>query len=65
MVEDNVYGTTPRLEGTLTYPLTLGANEYFVLVDGRAGGEESRYYGVVSGADVNGKVITQMRRNHL
>lgn len=65
MVEDNIYGTTPRFEGALTYPVTLGADEYFVLVDGRAGGEDSRYYGVVSGKEIDGKVLMLMRRNHL
>ena len=65
MSEDNVYAPTPRIEGTITYPLTLGENEYFVLSDGREGGEDSRYYGVISENDVNGKVVTLMRRNHL
>lgn len=66
VIEDNIYGvSTPRIEGTLTYPVTLGEDEYFVLSDRRGGSEDSRYYGVVSGSDVNGKVVTIMRRNHL
>ena len=65
VLEDNVYASTPRIAGTLTYPLTLGENEYFVLSDGRAGSEDIRYYGVISESEVNGKVVTLMRRNHL
>lgn len=65
MIEPNVYGSTPRYEGFVTYPLTLGEDEYFVLVDARTGGEDSRYYGAVSGTELCGKVITLLRRNHL
>ena len=63
--EPKIFYTTPRFEGYEEYPQTVPEGEYFILVDKRESGEDSRYYGVVSGADVNGKVVTIMRRNHL
>lgn len=65
MVEANVYTPTPRYEGFVEYPLTLGEGEYFVLADHRSGGEDSRYYGKVSEKEMLGKVITVLRRSNL
>lgn len=65
MVETNVYSATPRYEGFVEYPVTLGEGEYFILSDSRNGGEDSRYYGTVAENEIQGKVITVLRRNHL
>lgn len=65
MVESNIYAVTPRYEGFVEYPLTLGKGEYFILADARNGGEDSRYYGKVSESEIRGKVITILRRNNL
>ena len=63
--ESNIYSTTPRYEGFVDYPVTLGEGEYFVLADSRNGGEDSRYYGVVGEKDIRGLVILIIRRNNL
>lgn len=65
MIESNIYYETPRYEGFVEYPLTLQKDEYFVLVDMRNGGEDSRYYGVVRKEEIRGTVVTVIRRNNL
>jgi signal peptidase I len=65
IVEPEIYYTTPRYEGRVTYPVTLGENEFFILCDFREGAKDSRYYGVVSGGEIQGKVITVIRRSNL
>lgn len=64
VIEPNIYTSTPRYEGFVRYPLTLGEGEYFVLADYRNGGEDSRYYGAVTEKEVLGTVITVIRRNN-
>lgn len=65
MIETNIYSITPRYEGFVEYPLSLGKGEYFILVDSRNGGTDSRYYGKVSDSEIQGKVITVLRRSNL
>ena len=59
MVESTIY------EGFLEYPVTLGSDEYFVLADSRNGGADSRYFGPVKKGEIEGTVITILRRNNL
>lgn len=61
--EDGIYYSTPRYEGFVEYPLTIGQNEYFVLVDMREGGEDSRYFGTVKQSEIDGLVISVLRRD--
>ena len=65
MIERGIYAKTPRFEGYTEYPLTLGKEQCFVLVDGREGGEDSRYFGPVEKQEILGTVITLLRRNNL
>lgn len=65
MIESNIFYPTPLYEGFVEFPLTLGADECFVLSDSRNGGEDSRYYGPVSRDELLGTVITVVRRNNL
>lgn len=65
LTEHNIFVSTPRYEGFTEYPLKLGSGEYFVLVDQRKGGEDSRFFGPVTGDEISGVVITLMRRNKL
>ena len=65
MIENNIYSATPRFEGFVSYPLTLSESEYFILADARGGCEDSRYYGAVQKSEIQGKIITVLRRNHL
>lgn len=65
VVESDIYYTTPAYESGVTYPLTLGEEEFFVLCDYREGGRDSRYFGPVQRSEIKGKVITVIRRSGL
>ena len=66
VIESNIfYPTKPYEEGKAQYPLKLGAGEYFVMADQRNGGMDSRYFGVVNAEEIQGVVITVLRRNNL
>ena len=65
MIERGIFESTPRYKGFVDYPLTLPENTYFVLVDKRDGGEDSRYYGPVKLDEILGTVITIVRRTNL
>ncbi len=45
----------------LTYPVTLGEKEYFVLGDNRTNSVDSRNYGAVKENDIQGRVIAVLR----
>lgn len=47
------------------FPVTIGEGEYFVLGDNRIKAEDSRIYGVVSNREIQGSVITLIRRRGL
>lgn len=60
--ENYIYeGTLPLT--TIKYPLTLKDNEYFVLVDSREHGEDSRYFGPVKKSEIAGRVAGLFRRS--
>ena len=65
MIESNIFYSTQPYEGYTTYPVTLGPGEVFVLADSRQGGEDSRYFGPVSVDEIQGAVITIVRRSNL
>jgi len=65
LVETNIFYPTPRYEGFTEYPLTLAADECFVLSDYRNGGTDSRYFGPVKKSEIAGTVISILRRNNL
>ncbi len=63
--EPKIYYTTPRYEGYEEFPQTIPEGEYFILVDRREGGEDSRYYGTVKAKEIKGSVVTLIRRNNI
>ncbi len=63
--ETNIFYETQRYEGFVDYPVTLEPDTYFILVDQRKSGEDSRYYGPVKKSEILGTVITIMRRTNL
>ena len=65
MVETNIFFETYPLEGFTAYPVTLEADECFVLADQRGGSEDSRFFGPVKYKEIEGTVITVLRRNNL
>lgn len=61
-IETAIYEKTyPYTEG-ITFPVTVGNNEVFVLGDSREDATDSRIYGCVSIDATNGTVVTVIRR---
>lgn len=59
--ESGIYTETlPYTEG-ISFPLTLGPDEYFVLGDNRTNAKDSRIYGTVNKEDIKGTVIALLR----
>jgi len=65
MIESGIFYPTNAYAGYTEYPVTLGENEYFILADFRNGGVDSRFYGPVNAEEIQGTVITILRRNNL
>ena len=66
VVEYNISGATRPYENSgVSYPLTLGPDECFVLADTREGGMDSRYFGPVSKDELAGTAIAIWRRVNL
>ena len=59
--ETGIYTETlPYTEG-ISFPVTLGEDEYFVLGDSRSNAEDSRIYGPVKKEEIKGAFITLLR----
>ena len=65
MVEPNIFYEKYPLEGFTEYPLKLADDECFILSDQRKGTEDSRFFGPVNYREMEGTVISVMRRNNL
>ena len=65
MSETNIVYETYPLKGFTKYPLTLQADECFIMMDQRKGTEDSRYFGPVKYSEIEGTVISIMRRSNL
>lgn len=63
--ENGIFYSTPKYEGGIEFPVTLGEDEYFILADSREGGMDSRYFGPISKDEIKGSVITIIRRNKI
>lgn len=60
--ENEIYTETlPYTEG-ISFPITIGEDEYFVLGDNRTNAKDSRIYGTVKKGEIKGMVITLLRR---
>lgn len=61
-LQDALYGrATGPVEGGPAYPVSLAADEYFVLADNRASGQDSRLFGPVGRDDIQGTVFALVR----
>ena len=63
VIDDMIFYKTPQYQGFVTYPLTLGSDEYFILGDKREGAEDSRYFGPVKKDEIKGLLIGQFRKD--
>lgn len=64
-IEDEIYTTTLPYTDGITFPVTVGEGEVFVLGDDRTSAEDSRIYGTVSISATKGAVMTLIRRRGL
>ena len=62
--EPQVLGDTVLFDEGVSFPLTVGAGEYFVLGDNRESAIDSRVFGCVSKKAVKGRVIGLFRRRN-
>jgi signal peptidase I len=60
--EEEIFYPTEPQDGDVTYPYTVDEGSYFVLCDYRTISFDSRTYGAISKKDLDGKVITLLRR---
>ena len=65
LVEPNIFHATRPYDSEVVYPITLKEGEYFVMADQRNGGIDSRFFGPVKQEEIEGIVITLLRRNNL
>ena len=63
--EPQIKEETWQYENGAVFPLTVGANQVFVLGDARENATDSRVYGPVDTSDTFGTVITVIRRRNL
>ena len=63
--ENDIFYSTPRYGDSVSYPLELSEDEFFILCDYREGARDSRYFGAVNEKEIKGKVITILRRSNL
>ena len=60
--EKDIYSETlPYVDG-ITFPVILREGEYFVLGDDRSSAKDSRIYGVIKQEEIQGSVMTLLRR---
>lgn len=62
--EPEIYQETWRYDNSITFPLTVGANQVFVLGDARDGATDSRIFGAVDVENTLGRAITVIRRRN-
>lgn len=60
--EPEIFQQTWRYENGISFPLTVGEGQIFVLGDARENATDSRVYGPVNTKDTLGTVITVIRR---
>jgi len=60
--EPAIYEETQRYAEEVSFPLTVGPGQVFVLGDARGNATDSRVYGPVNTKDTLGKVITVIRQ---
>ena len=60
--EREITTETLPFENDVSYPVQLGAQEYFVLADKRDSAIDSRWYGTINKEEIHGSVILLFRR---
>lgn len=63
--ETEIYTETLPYTQGITFPLTVGKDEFFVLGDNRTNAKDSRIYGTIKKDEIKGTVITLLRHRGL
>ena len=63
--EHDIIGETHRYLDGITFPITVGDGQVFVLGDARENAADSRIYGPVDTKNIRGRVMTVIRRRNL
>ena len=63
--EADIYTETLPYKDGIDYPLTVGDGQVFVLGDNRISAEDGRIYGTTDLKDVQGVVMTVIRRRNI
>lgn len=63
--ETAIFYETEPFQDAVQYPVTLGVDEYFILGDYREAAKDSRYFGPVRQSELQGKVISALRRTDI
>jgi signal peptidase I len=63
--EEEIFYPTEEISGGVTFPYTVEEGCYFLLCDYRTMSLDSRDYGAIRGSDIDGKVITILRRREI
>jgi signal peptidase I len=63
--EEEIFYPTEEISGGVTFPYTVEEGAYFLLCDYRTVSLDSRDYGAIQGSDIDGKVITILRRREI
>jgi signal peptidase I len=59
---EEIFYPTEAIEGGVDYPYTVPDDSYFVLCDYRTISSDSRDYGAVAGSEIDGEIVTILRR---
>ena len=65
VIETNIFFETQAFSENVQYPLTLAPDEFFLLGDNRESAKDSRYFGPIKGDEIEGKIITTLKRNDI
>lgn len=63
VMETDIYYSTGEYEGGISLPVKVPSQCYFLLADLREGGKDSRILGPVNRSEIQGKVMTVIRRS--
>jgi signal peptidase I len=63
--EEEIFYPTEEISGGVTFPYTVEEGSYFLLCDYRTMSLDSRDYGAIPKSEIDGKVITILRRREI
>lgn len=65
LIEDEIFYANKLYEAGIDFPAVLESDAFFVLGDYREGAKDSRLFGPVAASEIEGKIISAIRRKGL